>query len=71
MQRFIITEDAVNINVTTHRPQMTKDNNTQQQVDFTVNYTGQNIIDPYRNPRDRYDRLIGSVIANTLNRLSN
>ena len=25
----------------------------------------------YRNPRDRYDRVIGSVIANTLNQLSN
>ena len=32
-----------------HRPQMTKDNNTSQQVDFTVNYGGLNFIDPYRN----------------------
>ena len=48
-QRFIITEDAVKINVTAHRPQMTKDNNTHQQVDFTVNYSGLNINDPYRN----------------------
>jgi len=48
-QRFIITEDAVRINVSAHRPQMTKDNNTHQQVDFTVNYTGLDIIDPYRN----------------------
>ena len=48
-QRFIITEDAVKINITAHRPQMTKDNNTNQQVDFTVNYSGLNIIDPYRN----------------------
>lgn len=48
-QRFIITEDAVKINITAHRPQMTKDNNTHQQVDFTVNYSGLNIIDPYRN----------------------
>jgi virulence-associated protein VagC len=48
-QRFIISEDAVNIDVSAHRPQMTKDNNSSQQVDFTVNYTGLNIIDPYRN----------------------
>jgi hypothetical protein len=25
----------------------------------------------YRNPRDRFDRVIGTVIANTLNKLSN
>ena len=25
----------------------------------------------YRNPRDRYDRVIGTAIANTLNKLSN
>ena len=48
-QRFIITEDAVKINVTLHRPQMTNNNNTNQQVDFTVNYAGLNILDPYRN----------------------
>jgi len=48
-QRFIITEDAVKINVSAHRPLMTKDNNTHQQVDFTVNYTGLDINDPFRN----------------------
>ncbi len=48
-KKFIITEDALKINVTAHRPMMTKDNNTHQQVDFDVNYTGLNIIDPYRN----------------------
>jgi hypothetical protein len=48
-QRFIITEDAVRIDITAHRPQMTKNNNTHQQVDFTVNYSGININDPYRN----------------------
>lgn len=48
-QRFIVTEDAVQISVTAHRPQMTKENNTSQQVDFTVNYTGLNVIDPFRN----------------------
>jgi len=48
-QRFIVSEDKAGINVTVHRPQMTMDNNINQQVDFTVNYTGLNIIDPYRN----------------------
>lgn len=48
-QRFIVTEDALKFDITTHRPQMTKDNNTHQQVDFTINYMGLNIIDPYRN----------------------
>jgi hypothetical protein len=48
-QRFIITEDAAAIKVTAHRPQMTKENNTHQQVDFTVNCTGLSINDPYRN----------------------
>ncbi len=47
--RFIITEDAVKINVTAHRPQMTKDNNSHQQVDFVVSYSGLSINDPYRN----------------------
>ncbi len=48
-QRFIITEDAAAIKVTAHRPQMTKENNTHQQVDFIVNCTGLNINDAYRN----------------------
>ncbi|MCX6255704.1 MAG: DUF5103 domain-containing protein [Bacteroidia bacterium] len=48
-QRFIVTEDAIKIDVTAHRPQMTKNNNTHQQVDFTVNYAGIDLIDPYRN----------------------
>jgi hypothetical protein len=48
-QRFIVTEDAVNIAITANRPQMTKDANSNQQVSFTVNYTGLNIDDPYRN----------------------
>ena len=48
-QRFMITEDAVNLNVNTHRPLMTQDNNAGQQVDFTVDRMGKNIIDPYRN----------------------
>ena len=48
-QRFIVTEDAVKISVTAHRPQMTKENNTHQQVDFVINYTGLSLNDPYRN----------------------
>ena len=48
-QRFIVTEDATKIDITVHRPQMTKENNTHQQVDFAVNYTGLQINDPYRN----------------------
>lgn len=48
-QRFIVTEDAAKIEITAHRPQMTKDNNTHQQVDFVVNYSGFSINDPYRN----------------------
>lgn len=48
-QRFIISEDDVAINITAHRPLMTKDNNTSQQIDFTVDYAGLPIIDIYRN----------------------
>ncbi|HUX94321.1 MAG TPA: DUF5103 domain-containing protein [Bacteroidales bacterium] len=49
MKRFMISEDAVRINITTHRPMMTANNNSSQQVDFIVNQIGRNIIDPYRN----------------------
>jgi hypothetical protein len=48
-QRFIITEDAVMIKADAHRPQMTANNNSGQQIDFTVNYSGITINDPYRN----------------------
>jgi hypothetical protein len=44
----MITENAVRIHADVHRPQMAADYNTGQQVDFTVNYTGLNVIDPYR-----------------------
>ena len=47
-QRFTVTEDAAKIKVTAHRPQMTKENNTHQQVDFIVNYTGIAINDSYK-----------------------
>lgn len=48
-QRFLITEDAVRINVTTHRPMMTRDNNAGQQVNFTVSRFERDLVDPYRN----------------------
>ena len=48
-ERFIITEDAAKIDVNIHRPQMTKENNTHQQVDFTVNYSGMSLTDPFKN----------------------
>ncbi len=48
-KRFIVSEDAVQININAHRPLMTSENNTSQQVDFTVDYSGYSIIDPYLN----------------------
>jgi hypothetical protein len=48
-QRFIVTEDAVKIDIDAHRPQMAEDKDTKQQVDFTVTYAGINVTDPYRN----------------------
>lgn len=48
-ERFIITEDASKIDVNIHRPQMTKENNTHQQVDFNVNYSGLSLTDPFKN----------------------
>jgi hypothetical protein len=47
-QRFIVTEDAAGINIQTHRPRLTADLNTNQQVDFTVDYSRVSINDPYR-----------------------
>jgi hypothetical protein len=47
-KRFIVTEDAVMIDISAHRPQMTKSNNTHQQIDFNVNYSGLAINDPFR-----------------------
>ncbi len=49
VKRFIVTEDASKISITAHRPLMTKENNTHQQIDFTVNYSGMSLNDPYRN----------------------
>jgi hypothetical protein len=47
-RRFIVSEDAAGIAVTAHRPQMTKSNNTHQQIDFTVSYKGLSLTDPVR-----------------------
>jgi hypothetical protein len=48
-QRFIVTENQAKISIDAHRPQMTNENNTQQQIDFTVSYAGLTAVDPYRN----------------------
>lgn len=48
IQRFIVSEEAAKITATVHRPQMTKENNSFQQLDFTVNYSGLQINDAYR-----------------------
>lgn len=47
-QRFIITEDFAKITVAAHRPRMTADINTDQQIDFTVDLSSIRISDPYR-----------------------
>ena len=48
-RRFVVTEDAAGITADLRRPQMTDDNNRNQQVHFTVSFTGLTILDPYRN----------------------
>ena len=48
-QRFIVAEDAGKVTVSVHRPDMTKDNNTSQQVDFVINYPALTLNDPFRN----------------------
>lgn len=48
-RRFIVTENAVMISPDAHRPRMTDDNNSSQQIDFTLNYSGLTINDPSRN----------------------
>jgi hypothetical protein len=46
--RFIVTEDAVNVKIDMHRPQLTSGDNARQQVDFIVAMNGINAPDPYR-----------------------
>jgi len=48
-RRFIITEDAAKIDISIHRPQLSTGGDENQQVDFTVNFPGLDITDPYRN----------------------
>ena len=47
-RRFMVTEDVVSLSATAQRPQMADSYNTGQQVEFTVNYSGLNINDPFR-----------------------
>ena len=46
-RRFMITEDVVRLSAIAQRPQMADSYNTGQQINFTVDYTGMNISDPY------------------------
>ena len=46
--RFLITEDMAEINISAHRPRMTADLNTGQQIDFNVSFRNLRINDPYR-----------------------
>lgn len=49
-RRFIISENAGSITATIQRPRLAGENqNTHQQIDFSYNYTGINLNDPYRN----------------------
>ncbi|HPI68030.1 MAG TPA: DUF5103 domain-containing protein [Bacteroidales bacterium] len=48
-RRFIITEDAANVEIDMHRPLVSSNYNTGQQVDFRVNIGGLDLTDPYRN----------------------
>ena len=49
VQRFMITENIVGINIDVHRPLQTENNNTGQQVDFTVTQISSRVIDPMQN----------------------
>jgi hypothetical protein len=48
-RRFVVTEDAAGIKVSAHRPQMTKNNNTHQQIDFIISHPNLALTDPIRN----------------------
>jgi len=47
-QRFLVPENMADINISAHRPRMTADLNTGQQIDFTVSFRNIRINDPYR-----------------------
>jgi hypothetical protein len=44
----MVTEDAVGIEISAHRPRMTADLNKNQQIDFNVTVPSLKINDPYR-----------------------
>jgi Type 9 secretion system plug protein 1st domain len=48
-RRFMVTEDALNIDVSVHRPLMNSSDDAHQQVDFTVEWNVPEFIDPYTN----------------------
>jgi len=48
-RRFIMAEDAVQINADVHRPLTGDDKDTKQQVEFSVAYPESSFTDPFRN----------------------
>lgn len=48
-RRFIISEEAVRINASERRPLTSKYSDTHQQIEFTVNYNGYVLNDPFKN----------------------
>lgn len=67
-RRFMVTEDAVLISADVHRPLMTSESNHSQQVDFTIRYQGNSIIDPRNNifafiiQNGRWDRVAANLV---------
>ena len=47
-RRFMVTEDIVKVSASFQRPQMGLSYNTDQQIEFTVNYSGLNVTDPHK-----------------------
>ncbi len=47
--RFMVTEDIALVSASARRAQMAVYRDVAQQIDFTVNIAGRNIIDPFRN----------------------
>jgi hypothetical protein len=46
-QRFMVTEDIAPVTIEAHRPGFAANANTDQQINFTVNYSAARINDPY------------------------
>ncbi len=67
-RRFMVTEEGVNISADVHRPRMTSASNNSQQVDFTIRYQGNSIIDPGNSiysfilQNGRWDRVIANLV---------